>query len=80
MLEAAIQEGDLGEGGYEAWLLLGDARSMDEREESAMKALLEGTRLAKAAGAPTEGLIVGFGACYVARAKPLPVTSHFLYK
>ena len=50
MLEAAIQKGDLGEGGYEAWLLLGDVRSMDEREEQGMRALTEAVRLAEAAG------------------------------
>ena len=50
MLEAAIQKGDLGEGGYEAWLLLGDVRSMDEREEQGMRALTEAVKLAEAAG------------------------------
>lgn len=46
MLEAAIQQKDLGEGGYEAWILLGEVRSMDEREEPAMLALREGVRIA----------------------------------
>ena len=44
LLEAAIQKGELGEGGYEAWILLGETRSMDEREEHAMRALIEGVR------------------------------------
>ncbi|KAH7108429.1 TPR-like protein [Auriculariales sp. MPI-PUGE-AT-0066] len=57
LLEAAIQKGDLGRGGYEAWVLLGETRSMDEREEQAMRALVEGTRLSAAAGEPAEGLI-----------------------
>jgi len=50
LLEAAIQRGDLGEGGYEAWILLGETRSMDEREDAAMRALAQGVRLAEAAG------------------------------
>ncbi len=33
LLEAAIQKGDLGVSGYEAWILLGETWSMDEREE-----------------------------------------------
>ncbi|KZV95018.1 TPR-like protein [Exidia glandulosa HHB12029] len=57
LLEAAIQKGDTGKGGYEAWVLLGETRSMDEREEAAMKALAEGTRLAAEAGDPTQGLM-----------------------
>lgn len=46
MLEAAIQNKDTGEGGYEAWVLLGEVRSMDEREELGMLALREGVRIA----------------------------------
>src|ERR1700684_1664289 len=42
MLEAAIQKGDLGEGGYEAWILLGDVRTMDEREDAGMRAMMQG--------------------------------------
>lgn len=57
-LEAAIQDGQLGEGGYEAWILLGDTRSMDEREDNAIRALKEGARLAEQAGAPGTGLMV----------------------
>lgn len=57
LLEAAIQNGDTGRGGYEAWILLGETRSMDEREDAAMKALAEGTRLAEAAGEPAQGLL-----------------------
>ncbi|KAF8274493.1 peroxisome targeting signal receptor [Lactarius quietus] len=55
LLEAAIQKGDLGEGGYEAWILLGETRNMDEREEAGMKALTEGVRLAEEAGATDAG-------------------------
>ena len=58
MLEAAIQQGDLGKGGYEAWILLGEVRSMDEREEEAMRALSEGVKRAEAAGATGEGMLV----------------------
>ena len=58
MLEAAIQKGDLGVGGYEAWILLGEVRSMDEREDPSMRALNEGVRRAVEAGAGGEGMIV----------------------
>jgi peroxin-5 len=58
LLEAAIQKGDLGEGGYEAWILLGETRNMDEREEVGMKALTEGVRLAEEAGVPEAGKLV----------------------
>lgn len=59
MLEAAIQKGELGEGGYEAWILLGEARNMDEREDTGIKALNEGVRRAKEAGANGVGMLVG---------------------
>lgn len=58
MLEAAIQKGDLGEGGYEAWILLGDVRTMDEREDAGMRAMAQGVRLAEAAGTPGPGMLV----------------------
>ena len=58
LLEAAIQKGDLGEGGYEAWILLGETRNMDEREEVGMKALTEGVRLAEEAGVAEAGKLV----------------------
>ena len=58
MIEAAIQKGELGEGGYEAWILLGETRNMDEREEAGMKALMEGVKRAEAAGAAGEGMLV----------------------
>ncbi len=58
LLEAAIQQGDLGQGGYEAWILLGETRNMDERETAGMRALMEGVRLAEAAGATGEGMLV----------------------
>lgn len=58
LLEAAIQKGELGEGGYEAWILLGETRSMDEREEQGMRALMEGVRKAETAGADGAGMLV----------------------
>lgn len=58
LLEAAIQRGELGEGGYEAWILLGETRNMDEKEEAGMKALMEGVRKAEEASAPGPGLLV----------------------
>lgn len=61
LLEAAIQRGDLGEGGYEAWILLGETRSMDEREDAAMRALAQGVRLAEAAGSSAGLLVRYFG-------------------
>ncbi|CCM01916.1 uncharacterized protein FIBRA_03988 [Fibroporia radiculosa] len=57
LLEAAIQRGELGEGGYEAWILLGETRSMDEREDAAMRALTEGVKIAEAAGADGAGML-----------------------
>ncbi|KAF8502275.1 peroxisome targeting signal receptor [Russula emetica] len=57
LLEAAVQKGELGEGGYEAWILLGETRNMDEREEAGMKALTEGVRLAEEAGAAGAGML-----------------------
>jgi peroxin-5 len=59
LLEAAIQNGELGVGGYEAWILLGETRNMDEREEAGIKALTEGVRLAREAGAAGAGMLVG---------------------
>ncbi|KAF8635230.1 hypothetical protein AX17_004005 [Amanita inopinata Kibby_2008] len=57
MLEAAIQKGDLGEGGFEAWILLGDVRTMDEREDAGMRAMIQGIKLAEAAGADGAGMM-----------------------
>jgi len=57
LLEAAIQKGELGEGGYEAWILLGETRNMDEREEAGIKALNEGVRIAHEAGAGGAGML-----------------------
>ncbi|EJD03103.1 TPR-like protein [Fomitiporia mediterranea MF3/22] len=57
LLEAAIQKGELGEGGYEAWILLGETRCMDEREEAGMRALVEGSRRAAEAGERGVGLL-----------------------
>jgi len=57
LIEAAIQQGDLGEGGYEAWILLGETRSMDERENAGMQALTEGVRIAQEAGVRGLGML-----------------------
>ncbi|KAH8119266.1 TPR-like protein [Phellopilus nigrolimitatus] len=57
LLEAAIQKGELGEGGYETWVLLGETRCMDEREEAGMRALTEGVRRANEAGARGVGML-----------------------
>ena len=56
LLEAAIQKNDLGTGGYEAWVLLGETWSMDEREEAAMRALDTGVRIAQEAGGNALGV------------------------
>lgn len=58
LLEAAIQKGELGSGGYEAWILLGEVRGMDEREEQGMRALMEGVQRAGEAGESGEGMLV----------------------
>ena len=60
MLEAAIQQEELGEGGYESWVLLGETRNMDEREEAGMRALLRGVKTAEESGAPGAGMLVSF--------------------
>lgn len=57
LLEAAIKKGDRGEGGYEAWILLGETRSMDEREVQAMRALQTGVQAAEASGANGTGML-----------------------
>ncbi|KAL4078399.1 hypothetical protein V8B97DRAFT_1914982 [Scleroderma yunnanense] len=59
LLEAAIQKGELMEGGYEAWILLGETRSMDEYEEYAMCALVEDVQQAEIAGVNSGGMLVG---------------------
>ena len=58
MLEAAIQQEELGEGGYESWVLLGETRNMDEREEAGMRALLQGVKRAEESGTPGAGMLV----------------------
>lgn len=58
LLEAAIQKGELGEGGYEAWILLGETRVMDEREEAGMRSLMEGVKLAEIANGDGAGMLV----------------------
>ncbi|KAG7098807.1 hypothetical protein E1B28_000712 [Marasmius oreades] len=57
LIEAAIQKGDLGEGGYEAWILLGETRNMDEREDLGMRALTEGVKRAESVGATGAGMM-----------------------
>lgn len=57
MLEAAIQRNDLGEGGYEAWILLGETRNMDEHEQAGMRALVEGVKRAAENGGHGEGML-----------------------
>lgn len=57
LLEAAIQKGELGEGGYEAWILLGETRNMDEHEDLGLRALTEGVRLSEAANANGVGML-----------------------
>lgn len=58
LLEAAIQKGEMGEGGYESWIMLGETRNMDEREEAGMRALTQGVKIAEAAGTSGAGMIV----------------------
>ncbi|KAF8316391.1 TPR-like protein [Clavulina sp. PMI_390] len=57
LCEASIQKNEMGEGGYEAWLLLGRARSMDEREAQALRALRAATEIAQKAGNMEVGLL-----------------------
>jgi peroxin-5 len=58
LLESAIQQGDLGNGGYEAWILLGETWSMDEREANAIRALREGVKIAEGVkGSEGEGMV-----------------------
>ena len=58
LLEAAITHGELGVGGYEPWIQLGETRCMDEREEAGMRALMEGVKKAEESGAKGEGMLV----------------------
>ena len=85
LLEAAIQKGDLGQGGYEAWILLGETRNMDEREEAGMKALTEGVRLAEEAGAADAGKLVRHlptppSEFHFTHGEEVTVTSNFLHE
>lgn len=83
LLEAAIQKGELGKGGYEAWILLGEVRSMDEREEAGMRALAEGVKRAEAAGAAGEGMLVTlihFVPIIISTHIIRPVFSNFLHE
>lgn len=61
LLEAAVQKGELGEGEYETWILLGEVNCMDEREEHGMRALTEGVKRAEQAGAAGAGMLVSAG-------------------
>ena len=76
LLEAAIQKGELGEGGYEAWILLGETRSMDEREDAGMKALTEGVRRAQEVAQNGEGMLVSLHSCHATMLLLMPIFSH----
>jgi peroxin-5 len=84
MFEAAIQQGDLGEGGHEAWILLGEVRSMDEREDLGLAALKEGVQIAKEnGGAGGVGLLVCIlllSSLFSLRPLFLPVARYRLYE
>ena len=81
MLEAAIQNKDFGEGGYEAWILLGEVRSMDEREELGMLALREGVRVASEnGGAGGVGMLVRVLTKQELCADSRVVLGHILYQ
>jgi hypothetical protein len=81
ILEAAIQQGQLGEGGYEAWILLGETRNMDEREEAGMKALIEGVRMAEQSGTPGPGMLVCTFLCFAFHSLTAPaVIGHLFHK
>lgn len=83
LLEAAIQKGELGKGNYEAWVLLGEVRSMDEREDQAMRALVEGVRRSQESGQPGEGMIVSplmFTSIDRTHPEVHLVTCNFIYK
>jgi peroxin-5 len=84
LLEAAIQQGEFGEGGYETWILLGETRNMDEREELGMRALVEGVKRAEAAGAAGVGQLVSpFISPHQIGTEPQlfpPVTGNFLHE
>jgi len=83
MLEAAIQRGELGEGGFETWILLGETRNMDEREEAGMRALLEGVRIAEQAGAPGDGMLVSRSFAFLVlthKPPPFPVTGYLFHQ
>jgi peroxin-5 len=47
MLEGAIRQGDLGRHGWEAWLLLGEVETMNERPEQGLSALQFAMRIAE---------------------------------
>jgi peroxin-5 len=66
LLEAAIKKGELGDGGYETWILLGETRNMDEREELGIRALVEGVKRAEEAAAGA-GLLVSPLCLYASR-------------
>lgn len=83
MLEAAIQQEELGEGGYESWVLLGETRNMDEREEAGMRALLHGVKRAEESGAPA-GMLVSLAQINftpnLISLRPLLVFSHIIHQ
>ena len=80
MLEAAIQQGELGEGGYETWILLGETRNMDEREEAGMRALLEGVKRAETNGGAGSGMLVCDRVIANLNELTIPVTCYLFYQ
>jgi hypothetical protein len=82
LLEVAIQRGELGEGGYEAWILLGDAKTMDEHEDAGLRALIEGVSRAEAAGVPGPGMLVSIFVhiCQLTNDYPNQVLGNILYE
>jgi len=84
MIEAAIQKGQLGVGNYEAWILLGETRNMDEQEEVGMQALLEGVRRAVENNTPGPGMMVGLVeltfSCGTLTLTPNTVSRHLFHK
>lgn len=84
MIEAAIQKGQLGVGNYEAWILLGETRSMDEQEEVGMQALHEGVRRAVENHTPGPGMMVGVveltSSCGILTLTSNTVSRHLFHK
>ncbi|KAI6121714.1 hypothetical protein F5141DRAFT_1186865 [Pisolithus sp. B1] len=78
LLEAAVQKGELGEGGYETWILLGETRSMDEREVQAMLCLTSSPSLFRIPMKDTTGhAILCYHVGYVPVSLIFPVSEEF---